>query len=135
IKLDSLGMKALLEPSVKKIAIANPEHAPYGRAAVAAMQNAKVYDAVKSKLVMGENISQAAQFVQSGAADIGIIALSIATSEPMQQTGIYWTVPRDTYPPLEQAAVLLKHGGRGAKEFHEWLRSAAARKIFERYGF
>ena len=95
IKLDALGMKALLEPSVKKIAIANPEHAPYGRAAVAAMQTAKVYDQVKNKLVLGENISQAAQFVQSGAADIGIVALSIAISEPMQRTGVYQDIPEE----------------------------------------
>jgi molybdate transport system substrate-binding protein len=135
IRLDALGMKSLLEPSVKKIAIANPEHAPYGRAAVAAMQKAGVYDSVKTKLVLGENISQAAQFVQSHAADIGIIALSIATSDPMRRAGTYWTIPRETFPPIEQAAVLLKHGGPAAKAFHEFLRSAAARAIFEKYGF
>jgi len=135
IKPDQSGMKALLEPSIKKIAIANPEHAPYGRAAVAAMKNAQVYDSVKSKLVLGENISQAAQFVQSGAADIGIIALSIAGSEPMQTTGVYWVIPRDTYPRLEQGAVLLKRGGAGAKAFFDWLRSAPARNIFAKYGF
>src|SRR5262245_48879453 len=95
IKPDQVGLKALLDASVKKIAIANPEHAPYGRAAVAAMKNAQVYDSVKHKLVLGENISQAAQFVQSGAADIGIIALSIAISEPMQRTGVFWVIPRD----------------------------------------
>jgi molybdate transport system substrate-binding protein len=135
VKVDALGMKALLEPAVKKIAIANPEYAPYGRAAVAAMQQAKVYDLVKSKLVLGENISQAAQFVQSGAADIGIIALSTAASEPMQKMGMYWPIPRDTYPRLEQGAVLLKRGGDGAKAFHEWLRGAAARKVLEKHGF
>jgi molybdate transport system substrate-binding protein len=135
IKLDVLGMKALLEPSVKKIAIANPEHAPYGRAAVAAMQKANVYDLVKNKLVLGENISQAAQFVHSRAAEIGIIALSIAISEPMTESGNYWEVPRQSYPPLEQGAVLLKRGGVGAKAFHGWLQSAAAKKIFAKYGF
>jgi len=135
VRVEALGMKTLLDPSVKKIAIANPEHAPYGRAAVAAMQKAHVYDAVKNKLVLGENISQAAQFVQSGAADMGIIAMSIAVSEPMRQSGSYWTIPRDMYPPLEQGAVLLKHGGPGAKAFCEWLKGTAARKIFEKYGF
>jgi molybdate transport system substrate-binding protein len=135
IKLDALGMRALLEPSVRKISIANPEHAPYGRAAVAAMQKAGVYDLVKSKLVLGENISQAAQFVQSGAADVGIIALSIAMSEPMQRTGTYWPVPRESYPPLEQGAVLLKRAGPAAKAFHEWLRGGEGRKIFAKYGF
>jgi molybdate transport system substrate-binding protein len=135
IKLEALGMKALLEPSLRKIAIANPEHAPYGRAALAAMQNAHVYESVKSKLVLGENISQAAQFVQSGAADVGIIALSIAVSEPMQRTGRYWPIPRESYPPLEQGAVLLKRAGAGGQAFHEWLRSGEARKIFAKYGF
>jgi molybdate transport system substrate-binding protein len=134
-KLSQPSMKALLEPSVRKIAIANPEHAPYGRAAIAAMQKANVYEAVKQKLVLGENISQAAQFVQSGAADIGIIALSIALSEPMQRTGMYWPIPRDMYPALEQAAALLKHGGAAAKQFHEFLRSPAAQSSFEKYGF
>ena len=134
IRLESLGMKALLESSVKKIAIANPEHAPYGRVAVAAMQNAGVYESVKSKLVLGENISQAAQFVQSGAADVGIIALSIAVSAPMQRAGTYWPIPPESYPPLEQGAVLLKRAGVGAKAFHDWLRGAEARKIFAKYG-
>jgi molybdate transport system substrate-binding protein len=135
IKVDSLGMRSLLEPSGRKIAIANPEHAPYGRAAVAAMQNAKVYDVVKSKLVFGESVSQAAQFVQTGAADIGIIALSIAMSEPMLRTGKYWTIPRNMYPPLEQGAVLLKRGGSGAKAFYEWLRGAESKRILQKYGF
>jgi molybdate transport system substrate-binding protein len=131
----ALGLQALADPSVKKIAIANPEHAPYGRAAVAAMQNAKLYERAKNKLVLGENISQAAQFVQSGAADIGIIAVSIAMSEPMSSTGTYWLIPRDTYPPLEQGAVLLKRAGPAAKAFHEWLKGPEARSIFEKYGF
>jgi molybdate transport system substrate-binding protein len=134
LNVNALGMKSLLDPAVKKIAIANPEHAPYGRAAVAAMQKASVYDSVKRKLVFGENISQAAQFVQSGTADVGIIALSIVMSEPMR-SGTYWQVPRDMYPMLEQGAALLKHGGAGAKAFHEWLRGEAARRIFEKYGF
>src|SRR5437867_10704266 len=135
IKLDALGLKALLEPSIKKIAIANPEHAPYGRAAVAAMQTAKVYDQVKNKLVLGENISQAAQFVQSGAADIGIVALSIAISEPMQRTGVFWVIPRDSYPRLDQGAIVLKRAGAGARAFFDWLKAAPARTIFAKYGF
>jgi molybdate transport system substrate-binding protein len=135
LKLNSLGMRALLEPSVKKISIANPEHAPYGRAAVAAMQNAKIYDLVKSKLVLGENISQAAQFVQSGAADIGVIAASIAQSEPMLRSGVYWLIPRETYPRLEQGAVLLKRAGPAGTAFHEWLRKPESRGILAKYGF
>ena len=135
LNLERLGMQALLDPSVKKIAIANPEHAPYGKAAVAAMEHAKVYDRAKQRLVLGENISQTAQFVQSGAADVGIIALSIVLSQPMRAAGRYWTIPPETYPRLEQGAVLLKRAGPGARRFHEWLRGAAARDILKRYGF
>jgi len=135
LNIDRLGINALLDPSVKKIAIANPEHAPYGRAAVAAMQNAKIYDRVKNKLVLGENVSQAAQFVQSGAADIGIIALSISASEPMMRTGNHWPIPPSLYPTIEQGAVLMKRGGPGAKAFHEWLRGPESRRVFAKFGF
>ncbi len=135
LNVDRLGMRALLDPSVKKIAIANPQHAPYGRAAVAAMQHANVHEAVRSRLVLGENISQAAQFVQSGAADIGVIALSIALSEPMQKSGRHWIIPADTYPKLEQGAALLKRAGPAARQFHSWLKSAAAKQVFSKYGF
>ena len=135
LNLEKSGMQALLDPSVKKIAIANPEHAPYGRAAVGAMEHAKVYDRVKGNLVLGENISQAAQFVQSGAAEIGVIAVSIASSEPMRAAGRYWMIPPDTYPRMEQGAVLLKRAGAAAHQFHEWLRGSKAKSVLERYGF
>jgi molybdate transport system substrate-binding protein len=134
-KLDNLGIGAVVDDSVKKIAIANPAHAPYGRAAVAALERAKLYDRVKSRLVLGENISQAAQFVQSGAADIGIIALSIALSAPMRETGRYWVIPADMHPPLDQGAVLLRHAGPAGKNFYEWLRRPEAKRILEKYGF
>ena len=135
LDLNKVGMNALLDNSIRKIAIANPEHAPYGRAAVAALEHAKLYDRVKGKLVLGENVSQAAQFVQSGAADAGIVAMSIALSRPMRDAGRYWAIPADMYPPLEQGAVLLKRAGPVGKAFHEWLRGAEARKIFDNYGF
>lgn len=135
LDIAKLGMQALLDPSIKKVSIANPEHAPYGRAAVAAMEHAKVYGRVRSKFVLGENISQAAQFVQSGAADIGIIALSIALSEPMKKSGTHWVIPQDTHPKMEQGAVLLKRAGAAARTFHEFLKSPVAREIFRKYGF
>lgn len=135
IKLEKIGMQALLDDRVKKVAIANPEHAPYGRAAVAAMESAKVYDRIRPKLVLGENVSQAAQFVQSGAAQIGIIALSVAASAPMRESGRYWIVPADLYPLLEQGAVLLKHGGPAAKEFYQWLHDSETQQILFKYGF
>ncbi|MGC2233735.1 MAG: molybdate ABC transporter substrate-binding protein, partial [Candidatus Acidiferrum sp.] len=108
VDVTALGWKALLSASVQKIAIANPEHAPYGRAAVAAMQKAGIYDRVKAKLVYGNNISQAAQFVQSGNAQVGIVALSLAVSSAMQD-GRRWDIPADMHPPIEQAVIVLKN--------------------------
>jgi len=135
VNLEKQGMQALMDPSVRKIAIANPEHAPYGRAAVAAMQHAKIYEQVRTKIVLGENISQAAQFVQSAAADIGVIALSLVLSEPMQKTGRYWVIPEDMYPRLDQGAVLLKRGGPAARQFLDWLKRPASKQTFKKYGF
>ena len=140
IDVQALGMKALVHPEVRKIAIANPEHAPYGRAAVAAMEKAGIYGAAKNKLVLGENISQAAQFVQSGAADIGVVALSLALAEPMKSQGKFWDVPLDQYPRMEQGAVILKQATRSghaaaAREFLAELRSPQGRAILQKFGF
>src|SRR6267378_4753938 len=107
IDVASLGMSALKEPPIAHVAIANPEHAPYGRAAEAAMRSAGVYDLVKSKLVFGENVSQALQFVQSGSADIGIVALSLALSPTVARAGRFWEVPLDAYPRIEQGGAIL----------------------------
>src|SRR5438552_17731361 len=96
------GWNALLDPRVQRIAIANPALAPYGRAAVAALQKAGIYEQVKTKLVYGENISQAAQFAQSGNAQAGIIALSLALA-PGMKNGKAWEIPAGMYPPIEQA--------------------------------
>jgi len=140
VDVEKLGIQSLLHPSVRKIAIANPEHAPYGRAAVSAMEHFGVYGTVKTKLVLGENISQAAQFVQSGAAQIGIIALSIALSDSMRASGKYWRIPREAYPRMDQAGVILKQARKSghldsARAFTEALRSSHGRTILERYGF
>ncbi len=137
IDVGTLGIKALQHPSVKKVAIANPKHAPYGRAAVAAMEHYKVYDAVKDKLVLGENISQTSQFVQTGGADIGIIALSLAVAPAMKETGAYWEVPVDAYPRLEQGAVVLKAAKdpKTARAFLDFVRSPDSVAMFKRYGF
>jgi len=131
------GLDVLLVPTIKKIAIANPKHAPYGRAAVAAMEHAQVYDRVKDKLVLGENISQAAQFVESGAADVGIIAMSLALAPPMQAAGRYWEIPADAHPPIEQGAVILK-GAKNqerAKAFLSFVQGADGQTMMKRYGF
>jgi molybdate transport system substrate-binding protein len=128
--------KALLDARVEKIAIANPEHAPYGRAAVAALQDAGIYDFVKAKLVYGENISQAAQFVQSGNAQAGIIALSLAISPPMRD-GTRWEIPKEMYPAIEQGAIILKGAKNkdAARAFLEFLKSTSGRIILMKYGF
>jgi len=133
----SKGLEILREPTIRKIAIANPQHTPYGRAAVAAMEHAQVYDRVKDKLVLGENISQAAQFVESGAADVGIIALSLALAPPMQAAGHYWEIPADAYPPIEQGAVILMGGKNqeNAKAFLSFVQGAEGQIVMKRYGF
>lgn len=136
IDLERLGWKALTEPGVDRIAIANPEHAPYGRAAVAALRNAGIYEQVRRRLVYGENIAQAAQFVSSGGAQAGILALSLAASPPMR-AGKRWDIPANMYPPIEQGMVILKSAKEkeGARAFLEVLKSDAGRKILESYGF
>ncbi len=133
----SKGLEILREPAIKKIAIANPKHAPYGRAAVAAMEHAQVYDRVKDKLVLGENISQAAQFIESGSADVGIIAMSLALAPLMQAAGHYWEIPADAHPPIEQGAVILK-GAKNqerAKAFLSFVQGAEGQAMMKRYGF
>jgi molybdate transport system substrate-binding protein len=137
-KLDlSSGLKALLDPSVKKIAIANPQHAPYGQAAVAAMQQENIYDKVKDKFVLGENISQTASFVVSGAADVGIVALSLAVSPNMKNKGRYAEVPAGEYPPIEQACVILRSSKNKevARQFVTFVKTPAIQDVLRSYGF
>ena len=137
-KLDvSKGLSVLTDPSIRKIAIANPDHAPYGRAAKAAMEKEGIYDQVKSKIVLGENISQTAQFVQSGNADIGILALSLTLAPTLKDKGRSYEIPSADYPPIEQAAVVLKSSKDKelAKKFLASLRDPATIEIMERYGF
>jgi molybdate transport system substrate-binding protein len=137
-KLDlGQGLKALLDSSVKKVAIANPAHAPYGRAAVAALQHEKLYDQVSPKFVQGENISQTMQFVASGNADIGVVALSLAMSPAMKNKGRYVEVPVETYPPIEQAAVVLKSSQKkkAAEQFLAFLRTKTIADLMRSYGF
>ena len=137
-KLDlNSGMKVLLDPSVKKIAVANPEHAPYGQAAVAAMRKENIYDKVKDKFVLGENISQTASFVVSGSADVGIVALSLALSPNMKDKGRYAEIPAEEYPPIEQACVIVKSSKNKetARQFLAFIKTAAIADLLRRYGF
>src|SRR5215469_9441544 len=130
------GWNALLDVRVQKIAVANPELAPYGRAAVSALQKAGIYKQVKTKLVYGENISQAAQFVQSGNAQAGIIALSLAFSPGMKE-GKMWEIPSEMHPRIEQGAALLKNAKNrsAALAFLNFVKSASGVKILEQHGF
>jgi molybdate transport system substrate-binding protein len=130
------GWKILLDASIEKIAIANPQHAPYGRAAVAAMQKAGIYESVKAKLVYGENISQAAQFVQSGSAQAGIVAMSLAVS-PAMRDGKRWEIPAEMHPAIEQGATVLKNAKNKdiALAFLEFVKSADGRTTLMKYGF
>jgi molybdate transport system substrate-binding protein len=130
------GWKTLSDASVEKIAIANPELAPYGRAAVAALQKAGIYESVRAKLVYGENISQAAQFVQSGNAQAGIVALSLAVS-PAMRDGKRWEIPAAMHPALEQGAIVLKDAKNklAARAFLEFVKSTAGRATLAEYGF
>ncbi len=137
-KLDlSGGLATLLDPGIRKIAIANPQHAPYGVAAVAAMRHAAVYDKIKGNLVLGENISQAAQFVQSGNADAGILALSLALAPAMKNAGRYVEIPAGDYPPLVQAGVILKSSRNKelASQFLKFLKEPGTVALMEQYGF
>ncbi len=133
----SSGLQVLLNPAVKKIAVANPQHAPYGQAAVAALQNEGIYDKVKDKLVLGENISQTASFVVSGSADVGIVALSLALSPNMRDKGRYFEVPTSDYPPIEQACVILSSSKNKetAKQFLLFIKTASVGDTLRRYGF
>jgi molybdate transport system substrate-binding protein len=137
IDLQKLGIKAVTDPSARKVAIANPRHAPYGRAAEAALKNAGLTGEVKDRLVLGENVAQTAQFVESGAADIGLIALSLALSPPLRDRGRYVEVPADLYPTMEQAGVITTGctDQDAAKSLRDYLLSEAGRSILKRFGF
>ncbi|WP_455379473.1 molybdate ABC transporter substrate-binding protein, partial [Petrachloros mirabilis] len=127
----------LRETATRKIAIANPKHAPYGRAAVAAMEHYSVYSLVKDKLILGENVSQAAQFVETGACDVGIIALSLALAPAMKTAGVYWEIPASAHPSIEQGAVILRSSKQqdAAQTFLEFIKSEPAQEVMKRYGF
>jgi molybdate transport system substrate-binding protein len=137
LDLGSLGLRALLDASVRKVAIANPRHAPYGRAAEAALRSADLLDAVRPKLVLGENVAQAAHFVRSGAADAGIVALSLALSPPMRASGRHVEVPPATFPRLDQGGIVLK-GARNREDavrVRDLLLAPGGREVLKAYGF
>jgi len=131
-------MNTLLSADIKKIAIANPAHAPYGKRAQESLQYYKLYNKIQGKLVLGENISQTAQFITTGAADIGVVALSLALSPAIKnEGGKYYLIPEQSHTPLEQAYTLLKHaeGNSTAAKFYNFISSPAAIDVLKYYGF
>jgi molybdate transport system substrate-binding protein len=132
--LDGLA-RALADGRVKRFAIANPEHAPYGRAAEQALRSRGLWDKVAPALVLGENVSQAAQFATSGSAQGGIFAYSLALAPVVGERGTHVLLPEDGHEPLLQRMVLLKRAGEGARRFHAYLKEPAARAVLRRYGF
>lgn len=133
-RLADLGA-ALADGRLQKFAIANPEHAPYGARAEEVLRRAGLWDGVKTKLVLGENVSQAAQFAISGNAQAGIIAYALALSSKVSTVASYDLVPADWHKPLRQGMALTKTAGSVATAFYEFAGSPAARAIFRRYGF
>ncbi|WP_136416040.1 molybdate ABC transporter substrate-binding protein [Herbaspirillum sp. ST 5-3] len=130
------GLSAQLKAGkIRRFAIANPAHAPYGRRAEEALRKAGLWDTIKPKLVFGENVSQAAQFAISGSTDGGIIALSLAKSPQMAGYGRYALIPADWHAPLRQRMVLLKNADATAQAFYRYLQEPAARAVMRRYGF
>ncbi len=131
------GAEALKNPRLKKLAIANPKLAPYGRSAEAALKKLGVYDDLKGRLVLGENVTQAAQFAETGAADAAIIGLSLATAPAFQNKGTFWQFPTDAYPRMDQGGVILDNAREpeAAQKWCDFLQTESARTIFIKYGF
>jgi len=126
---------AVADGRLRKLAIANPDHAPYGRAARAALTRKGLWEKLQGRLVFGENISQAAQFALSGTVEAGVIAQSLAISDRMARAGTFAVLHPSLYPPLRQKMVLLRGAGQTARRFYEYVQSEPARAAFERYGF
>ncbi|HVG07120.1 MAG TPA: molybdate ABC transporter substrate-binding protein [Thermoanaerobaculia bacterium] len=137
LAVEERGIAILKDPAVRRIAIANPRHAPYGSAAVAALRSLGVYEAVKDKLVLGENVAQTAQFVQTGAAEAGVIALSLAVAPSLRKDGRFWSIPVDAYPRMDQGGVILKwaRDPEAARSFRSFVLSPAGHELLKKYGF
>lgn len=131
------GLTVLKDPRVRRIAIANPEYAPYGRAAVAALRSAKVYDAVKSKIVLGENLAQTAQLADSGNADVAILGSALAIGPVLRASGTYAEIPVTTHPPIEQGAVIVSASKNkdAARRFLAYVKQPDAKALLKQFGF
>lgn len=120
---------------VKRFAIANPEHAPYGRRAMEALKRLGIWDAIQPRLVLGENISQAAQFATTGGSQGGIIALSLVKAPEIAKLGNYAVIPESWHEPLMQRMALMKNATPPAEAFYRYVQSPPARGILRKYGF
>jgi molybdate transport system substrate-binding protein len=131
------GLSVLEDPRVRKVSVANPEHAPYGVAALAAMRRAGVLPAVEPKLVLGENVAQAAEFVHSGNADAGVVAKSMVLSDPLRDAGEWWELPLRSYPRLDQGGVVLSAAtdSDAARDVRDVLLGEAGLEVLADYGF
>jgi len=130
-------MDILLSPKILKFAIANPQHAPYGRAAIEALRHFKILESIESRLVMGENVSQTAQFTHTGAAQAGIIALSLALTPQMSSAGTYWLIPMQSHQPIEQGYLILRNSRNpvAAKVFADYVTGPKGAVILRQHGF
>jgi len=137
LDVEKRGLEALKDPSVKKIAIANPETAPYGERSMELLKSLKLYESLKSKIVLGENISQTAQFAFTGNAEIGFIALSLALAPEMTGKGTYYVIPQNQYKPIEQACILIKTQvlNTEASKFKKFVLSPLTKAIWEKFGY
>lgn len=137
LDVKGLGMNALKDASVKKLAIANPAHAPYGRAAREALQHAGLWEQYEPKLVLGENASQTATYTYQGVVDAGIVPLVLAEAKPMKGGGSYWLVPADMHKPLDQAGGIVAGSKqpREAKLLADFILSKEGQAILQSYGF
>jgi molybdate transport system substrate-binding protein len=132
--LDTLTA-ALREGRINRFAIANPDHAPYGMRAQEALRHKGIWDELQPFMVLGENVSQAAQFALSGNAEGGIIAYSLALAPNVEALGRYELIPEKWHEPLRQRMALLKNAGPVAEAFYDYINGPSAREIMERYGF
>jgi len=132
-----MTLASMADPKITRIAIANPKHAPYGKRAEEALTASGLWDKLQKKLVFGENISHTAQFIQTGNAQAGIIALSLALSPELSKSGRYYLIPENLHKPLEQGFVITKQGSNKplAKQFADYMSSKPARSIMTKYGF
>lgn len=132
-----MTLDSLTDPSIARIAIANPKHAPYGKRAEEALRATKIWDKLEGKLIYGENIAHTAQFIQTGNAQVGIIALALALNQTLADKGGYYLIPENLHAPLEQGFIITKRaaGNATAQRFADYMNSKAARTTMTRYGF